>query len=450
MYFNCNQVFKSLLYRNAVQGKKFLSKSILKQKNSMCNRIMNIVLEAFLLLVAILFCVILLWHFNRKIKEPKLRLNGGKVLITGGSKGIGFWAAHASVKKGASVCIVARNEEILKEAREELLKHRIYDSQEVLTVACDVSKFEPVKQAITNRFKQSGWDSLDGLVCNAGVESVGTFTDLDVSEHRQVMDINYFGAVNVIKTCLPYLKNNSKKGSRVVVNSSLLGLTGMMCYSAYSASKYALRGLVESIAQELRAYNIHCCLIFPPDVDTDQYKREKQVNIPKQVRDISSGSGLFRPEDIGKDITGMIENGGFSASWGVDGWMLRNLTAGMTPAFSFTDTIAQVCLSICCFLFTRLLLVIVFVFNACWCWWKKKDLVWGIISCNCIMVCKRTCHNWREIFESGHKQYLLCPVQNTSLSFFFMNKEFEIQLELATRFKNLLNVIYFIFKSKLN
>jgi len=287
----------------------------------------------------VLFCFGI---FFRRVRDPKLNLDGGKVLITGASKGIGYWIAHNCIQKGASVAIVARNEKNLRAARDELHKSLKYDSQQILAISCDVGNFEFLKEIITNRFKDSGWDTLDAIVCNAGVESVGTFTDLKIEEHRQIMDVNYFGAVNTIKVCLPYLKNNYKKGSRVLVNSSMLGLTGMMCYSAYCASKFALRGLVESIAQELRSYHIYCSIVFPPDVDTDQYKREKEVSIPKQVRDISANAGLFRPEDIGKDIVGVIENGEFSKSWGVDGWLLRNLTVGMSPVFSLADTLTQI------------------------------------------------------------------------------------------------------------
>ena len=192
--------------------------------------------------------------------------------------------------------------------------------------------------------KTAKWDRLDGLVCNAGVECVGAFEELQVSQYRRIMDINYFGCVHTVKACLPYLQNNKDKGSRVIVNASLLALMGLMYNSAYCASKFALRGFVESIAMEFRSYACYVSIVYPPDVATDSLKREKSVNVPKPVREISTDSGVIEASVVGGDIARMLESGESARSWGVDGWMLRNLSVGMTAPFSLIDSVTQVLL----------------------------------------------------------------------------------------------------------
>merc|ERR1711920_479277 len=99
----------------------------------------------------------------------------------------------------------------------------------------------------------------------------------------------------------------------------------------------------ESIYAELAALNVFTSIVYPPDVKTSQLQREKAANhIPQSVKDISSGAAVFEPDEVGKDMARMLENGEYHRSWGLDGWMLLNLTAGFGTTHSWKDTMTQV------------------------------------------------------------------------------------------------------------
>lgn len=278
---------------------------------------------------------------------PKISLANARVIITGGSQGIGYEISKYCISKGASVVLIARTESKLKSAQAELSKLLLkpkYPSQSVSIIVGDVSNFEEMQEKIGNHLESElKWSHIDVLVCNAGIEHVGKFVDTSIKKHHQLMNVNYFGCVNAIYACYDYLKKDGNSSSRVIVNCSALGYFGMMCYSSYCASKFALRGLVESIRNEFAANNIYLGIVYPPDVETEQYKREKSMyNIPKEIRAISDDAGLFDATIVGKDIGIMIENGNFVKKWGLEGWMLYNLHSGMGTLTTFVDTFAQV------------------------------------------------------------------------------------------------------------
>jgi len=269
----------------------------------------------------------------------------GNILITGGSEGIGFSMAKACIAKGANVAILARNKQKLSNAAAKL--QQINKSSTVLTISADVSDYTAMQNQITSALKDANWNELHAVVCNAGVELVDSLENTSIDSYHRIMNINYFGVVNTVKITLPYLKKNKScqqgKCGRLLINCSLLGLMSMSYYSAYCASKWALRGFVESIYAELSALNVYTSIVYPPDVKTSQLQREKAVtHIPQSVKDISSGAEVFSPDDVGADMMAMLENGEYNRSWGTDGWMLLNLTAGFGITHSWMDTLTQV------------------------------------------------------------------------------------------------------------
>ena len=278
------------------------------------------------------------WHYYCRVQCPKMNLKGAKVLITGGSQGIGFSVAKSCIAQGAHVAILARNKEKLSRAAEALRK--IDSSCDVLTISACVTSYEAMEREIALELKEAGWNELDAVVCNAGVESVGCVESTPIEEFQRIMNINYFGMVNTVKITLPYLKRSKTptKVGRLLVVSSLLGLMGMTYYSAYSASKWAVRGFVESVTADLAAKNIFVSIVYPPDVKTPQLEREKAAPIPQSVKDLSAQADVFEPDDVGKDIMKMLEKGCYHRSWGLDGWMLMNLTAGFGITHSLMDT----------------------------------------------------------------------------------------------------------------
>ncbi|KAL3860076.1 hypothetical protein ACJMK2_010244 [Sinanodonta woodiana] len=261
------------------------------------------------------------------------------IVITGGSSGIGKALAIEFVKKGASVTIAARDQEKLKEAETEI-KAFIKDAenQKVHWVAMDVSKdYMDVERSINKAESQLGPISI--LVNCAGTSISGTFEDLPVEKFQQMMQINYLGSVYPTRAVVKSMK--SRRQGRIVFVSSQAGQLGVYGYTAYSPSKYALRGLAESLQMEVKPYNIYVTVAFPPDTDTPGFTNE-QIGKPKETQLISQSSGFFKAESVAKSVMEDTLNGRFLCSVGLDGWMLRCLTCGMTPITSALDGIQQV------------------------------------------------------------------------------------------------------------
>jgi len=117
-----------------------------------------------------------------------------------------------------------------------------------------------------------------------------------------------------------------------------LGLYG---YTAYSASKYALRGLAETLQMEVKSYNIAVSISFPPDTDTPQLQEE----IPQRsaiASKLASYGTVFKAEKVARDIWSGVERGTFQITHGLDGFMLGNVTAGTSPVGHLWEAGVQV------------------------------------------------------------------------------------------------------------
>lgn len=117
-----------------------------------------------------------------------------------------------------------------------------------------------------------------------------------------------------------------------------LGLYG---YTAYAASKFALRGLAETLQMEVRPYNIAVSISFPPDTDTPQL----QAELPQRsaiVTELASYGAVFQAEQVAGDVWRGVERGWFQITHGLDGFLMGTVTAGMAPAGSMWGTLVQV------------------------------------------------------------------------------------------------------------
>ncbi|KAL8621700.1 hypothetical protein ACOMHN_024671 [Nucella lapillus] len=122
----------------------------------------------------------------------------------------------------------------------------------------------------------------------------------------------------------------------------MAGQLGLFGYTAYS-SKFALRGLAESLQMELKPHNIQVTLAFPPDTDTPGYA-EEQKSKPKETRLLSESGGLFQPDVVARTIIQDMVKGRFFSSVGLDGLMLSTVTAGFSPVTSLLQAVQQVML----------------------------------------------------------------------------------------------------------
>lgn len=280
-------------------------------------------------LVAVI-ALVLGFLFLATDRSGNFDVRGKHVVITGGSSGIGKSLATLLVKDGALVTIIARDPKRLEEAtviiREEAMKQGATNPQ-VQYISADVSDLVKLQSSLQSACAKFGTSFIDVLVTSAGASRPGRFDDVPVSEFERLMRVNYLGTVYSIKAALPLMRS---KGGRILMVGSMAGFSGISGFSCYTPTKFALRGLAESLHMEFRPYNIKVSLVAPPDVDTPMLREEMQYK-PKECQLISEGSGLFTAEQVAADIASAIRQWRFFVTTGFDGFMLGLGVSGMAP-----------------------------------------------------------------------------------------------------------------------
>ena len=188
-------------------------------------------------------------------KSPNAKLlsmKGKVVVITGASSGIGRALAKNFFYRGASLALAARRIDQLESLKVEL------QNADILCVKTDVANEADCKELINRTFKKFG--RIDVLINNAGVSMRTLFRDMDLEVIHRLMNVNFFGTVYCTKYALPYLLKS--QGSLVGV-ISIAGHVGLPGRSAYSASKFAVRGFLDSIRIEHLHSGLHVLVAAP-------------------------------------------------------------------------------------------------------------------------------------------------------------------------------------------
>lgn len=187
--------------------------------------------------------------------NPISPLKNKIVIITGASSGIGKACAEEFAKHGANLVLGARQYVTLCEITRDLEERYLIKA---VAVQCDVSHENEceflIKQALLT-FKR-----IDVLINNAGITMRALFKDLDLAVLKNVMDVNFWGAVYCTKHALPQLLKN--RGSVVGV-SSIAGYRGLPGRTGYSASKFALNGFMEALRVENLKTGLHVLIASP-------------------------------------------------------------------------------------------------------------------------------------------------------------------------------------------
>ncbi|XP_065176594.1 3-ketodihydrosphingosine reductase-like isoform X2 [Sycon ciliatum] len=265
---------------------------------------------------------------------------GRHVMITGGSSGIGLALAKLFVRRGANVTIVARNKEKLIAAKSELNECQTKSEQAVYAVSVDLSQgVEAINAAVAQPISEIG--QVDVLINNAGTASCGRFLDVDEKDFLRQMEINYLSSVYTTRSILPSMMQ--RRQGQVAFVSSMAGQVGLYGYSAYTPSKYALRGLAECVQMEVKPRNIKVSVVFPPDTDTPGFANEN-IAKPEATKRLSGSAGLFTSEQVAENIFTGLERNRYNIWVGLDGFFLSTLTCGMGPSKSFFESFPQVML----------------------------------------------------------------------------------------------------------
>ncbi|GAA4298886.1 3-ketoacyl-ACP reductase [Nibribacter koreensis] len=188
-------------------------------------------------------------------------LKGKTALVTGAGKGIGKAIAIALAKEGVNVALLARTKSDLMKVAQEIEDLGV----DTTVVTADVTNINSVNEAVEQVMQDLGF--IDILINNAGTATFGKFLDLEPDQWEQIIKVNLMGPYYVTRAVLPAMI--SKKTGDIVNISSTAGQRGAAMTSAYSASKFGLIGLTESLMQEVRKHNIRVTSLTPSTVATD-------------------------------------------------------------------------------------------------------------------------------------------------------------------------------------
>lgn len=219
------------------------------------------------------------------------------VLITGASAGIGKATAEHLMRKGFYVYGTSRKTvgNIEKDIASDTKSGGF-----IRMIPLDVTCEDSVKTAVASIISKEG--RLDILVSNAGTGIAGSVEDVSLSEASSQFDINFFGTLRVIKAVLPYMR---KQGyGKIIALSSVAGVISIPYQAHYSASKFAIEGLIEALRYEIAPFGIKACLVEPGDTKTDFTKsrivaEDSNEKSPYHIRFTKSLARMEKDEQNG-------------------------------------------------------------------------------------------------------------------------------------------------------
>ncbi|GHG10999.1 ketoacyl reductase [Deinococcus piscis] len=199
----------------------------------------------------------------RRTLTPRYDLSGKSVLITGGSRGLGLALAREFAARGARLTLTARTAADLDAAAAELRRQ----GAEVATVAADLTQAEDVERAVQAAVTAHG--TLDVIVHSAGMIQTGPIQDMTEEDWREIMEINAFAALRLVRAAYPHLKAAS---GRVLLVTSIGGKVAVPHLGPYSMSKFAAVGLGAALRSELALDGIGVTTVCPGLMQTGSPK----------------------------------------------------------------------------------------------------------------------------------------------------------------------------------
>ncbi len=234
-----------------------------------------------------------------------LQLTGRTAVVTGAAGGIGRAIATSLARRGCNLALADINEENLHKTAAEIAAQGVRVSKHHLDVS-DRDAVAALPQQVAAEH-----DRVDVLVNNAGVALAGTFEQVTETDFEWLFGINFWGVVRMTRAFLPLLHNSDE--ARIVNLSSVFGIIAPPGNTAYSASKFAVRGFSESLRHELRKTRIGVTVVHPGGVATSIVRnaRMPRTNSPEEdeaKRKSFEAVLTLPPEIAGETIVRGVEN----------------------------------------------------------------------------------------------------------------------------------------------
>lgn len=190
--------------------------------------------------------------------------------VTGASKGLGLSLVKQLLEKGQKVAATSRN-------TDELIKAVGISTENFLPLYANLGDDASVKTAIDTA--QQHFGSLDVLINNAGYGIGGSFEELTDAEIRTAFDVNVFGTINTIRHALPHMR--AQQSGHILNISSIAGFAAATGWAPYAATKFAVTGLTEVLAEDVKAFGIKAVLVAPGGFRTS-FLTDDSLRLPEQ------------------------------------------------------------------------------------------------------------------------------------------------------------------------
>ena len=220
------------------------------------------------------------------------------VIITGASSGIGKACAEKFAQEGANLVLAARSADKLSEVAENIARYGV----QVLPVVTDVTREEDCKNLVEKALIKFG--KIDVLVNNAGISMRASFSDLDISVLKKVMDVNFWGTVYCTRYAIASLLEN--KGSVVGV-SSIAGYKGLPGRTGYSSSKFAMHGFFEALRIENIKKGLHVLIACPGFTASNIRNTALAADGSSQGETPRDEQKMMQPEEVAMHIVSAVK-----------------------------------------------------------------------------------------------------------------------------------------------
>jgi len=263
--------------------------------------------------------------FSRSSWDP----SGRHCYITGGSTGLGLALAILLTKRGADVSIVARNVENLEKALAQLEVARVNPNQILKSYSYSLDTQKAAADALEAACLSHAGQSPDAVFLCAGKATPGFFIEQTEESMRKGMDDTYWLAAWSAMAASKRMIRTSSKG-KIVFVSSVLGYFGMIGYSTYSPGKHAIRGLAETLRQELLLYSIDVHIYMPGTMFTPGYEEENKTK-PELVLKIEESDGGLSAVKAAEGLYQGVRKGDFHITDTFISDVFRTSTRGASP-----------------------------------------------------------------------------------------------------------------------
>ncbi|KAJ1337475.1 3-dehydrosphinganine reductase [Microdochium nivale] len=291
-------------------------------------------------LIAVLIAVISIVAMGLFSSSDKLPVDGKTVLITGASEGMGRSVALQLSAKGANIIIVSRSVVKLEQAISDIkAAARNPQSQRFHYISADVSKPDYGQPLLEQAVEWNNGKAIDIVWCAAGMSTPGFWADSPMSVKRSEMDINFWGSAELAHAslrqwCAPDAPVVPEP-KHLIFTASVLALFPFVGYGNYTPTKAAMRGLADTLVQEVEAYpqNVKVHIVYPGTILTSGFERE-ELTKPKITKVIEEGDPRLTADEVASRAIAGLERGDYSVTtgfypggflrWGAQGGQPRN------------------------------------------------------------------------------------------------------------------------------